>query len=101
MVEYSSLQPLPYGEKREMCKLVDTMANTKIIVRNNGSLRIEGSFTIEDGEGNTFDLAGRAVIGLCRCGQSENKPFCDGTHARIGFESAVKACALPPPKAKA
>ena len=84
-----------------MCKLVDTMTNTKITVRNNGPLRIEGSFTIEDAEGNTFDLAGREVIGLCRCGRSENKPFCDGTHARTGFESAVKACVLPPPKAKA
>lgn len=76
------------------------MTNTKITVCNNGSLRMEGSFTIEDGEGNTFDLAGRTVVGLCRCGQSENKPFCDGTHRQIGFESAVKACALPLPKAK-
>ena len=84
-----------------MCKLVDAMDNTKITVRNNGPLRIEGSFTIEDSEGNTFDLAGRTVIGLCRCGKSENKPFCDGAHGRIGFESAVKARALPPPKAKA
>jgi CDGSH-type Zn-finger protein len=40
------------------------------------------------------------VITLCRCGQSSNKPFCDGTHNRCGFESAVEARALPPPAPK-
>ena len=77
------------------------MPDTKITVRNHGPLRIEGSFAIEDVEGKAFDLAGRTVISLCRCGQSENKPFCDGTHARAGFESAVEARELPPPKPKA
>ena len=77
------------------------MADTKITVRNHGPLLIEGSFAIEDAEGKSFDLAGRTVISLCRCGQSENKPFCDGTHARAGFQSAVEARELPPPKPKA
>ena len=66
------------------------MDNTKITVRNNGPLRIEGSFTIEDSEGNTFDLAGRTVIGLCRCGKSENKPFCDGAHKKEGKLKSIK-----------
>ena len=77
------------------------MADTKITVLNHGPLRIEGSFTIEDAEGKAFDLAGRTVISLCRCGHSDNKPFCDGTHGRVGFQSAVEARVLPPPKAKA
>jgi CDGSH-type Zn-finger protein len=45
-------------------------------------------------------LGGRAVIGLCRCGHSENKPFCDGAHRRQGFESACPARDLPPPAPK-
>ena len=45
-------------------------------------------------------LAGRTVISLCRCGHSENKPFCDGSHGRVGFQSSVVAKELPPPKPK-
>lgn len=74
---------------------------TKITVNNNGSLRIEGEFEIYDAAGNAYDLAGRTVIGLCRCGQSNNKPFCDGSHARCGFDSQVIATVLAPPKPKA
>ena len=61
---------------------------TKITIRDNGSIRVEGDFTIYDVNGNAFDLAGRGTIGLCRCGQSQNKPFCDGTHSKIGFAAA-------------
>lgn len=74
---------------------------TKITVNRNGSLRIEGEIEIYDAAGGKYDLAGRTVIGLCRCGASNNKPFCDGAHARCGFESEVVATALPEPKPKA
>ncbi len=50
--------------------------------------------------GKAFGLAGRSVIALCRCGQSANKPFCDGSHNRIGFSDTVTARELPPPKPK-
>jgi CDGSH-type Zn-finger protein len=73
------------------------MPDVKITVRNNGSLRIEGDFTICDMEGKEFGLGGRKAISLCRCGHSENKPFCDGTHKKINFQSEVKARDLPPP----
>ncbi len=72
----------------------------KITVRNHGPLRLEGEFTIEDANAKAFGLAGRTVISLCRCGNSENKPFCDGSHNRAGFQSAVEARELPPPKPK-
>ena len=65
---------------------------------DNGSIRVEGDFTVHDSEGKPFDLAGRTAIGLCRCGHSENKPFCDGSHKRVGFESMCPARELPPPK---
>ena len=74
--------------------------STKITCNSNGSLRIEGDFEIVDPTGAAFGLAGRTVIGLCRCGQSANKPFCDGSHARTGFTHAVVARDLPPPVPK-
>jgi CDGSH-type Zn-finger protein len=72
----------------------------KIIIRDNGSIGVEGDFTITDMSGNPFDLAGREKIGLCRCGASENKPFCDGSHRKVSFESVCPARALPPPAPK-
>jgi len=75
----------------------------KVTVTNNGPIRIEGDpaeLDICDAQGNAFGLAGRAVISLCRCGMSSNKPFCDGTHGRQGFQSVCEARELPPPKPK-
>ena len=73
----------------------------EILVLNNGPLRVTGDeIIIKDSAGNTFGLAGRTVVSLCRCGHSENKPFCDGTHNRVGFQSAIEARDLPPPVPK-
>ncbi len=76
------------------------MPGTTITIRNNGSIRVEGDFTILDQDGNAFDLAGRTAISLCRCGQSADKPFCDSTHKKIEFQSVIVARALPPPAPK-
>jgi CDGSH-type Zn-finger protein len=73
---------------------------TDITVNPNGPLRITGNFVIKDGQGKEFDLSGRTTISLCRCGLSENKPFCDGSHNRKGFQSVVEARVLPPPAPK-
>ena len=61
-----------------------------ITVRPNGPYVITGNFTILDPEGRAFKLEGDRVT-LCRCGQSNNKPFCDLTHRTCGFMSEVKA----------
>ncbi len=76
------------------------MAATKITIANNGSIRIEGDFVIVDPEGKPFGLGGRTAISLCRCGQSQNKPFCDGAHKRVAFQDEVHARELPPPVPK-
>ena len=76
------------------------MADMDIVVFPNGPLRISGNFVIKDGQGKSFDLSGRTTISLCRCGLSENKPFCDGSHSRKGFQSVVEARTLPPPAPK-
>lgn len=69
---------------------------TTIKVFNNGPLRIEGDMTIVDANGREYGLGGRTALGLCRCGLSDRKPFCDGSHARQGFESNCEAHDLPP-----
>jgi CDGSH-type Zn-finger protein len=74
--------------------------STTIQVRNNGPLRLEGEITLVDAAGNPFGLGGRTVVSLCRCGHSENKPFCDGAHGRNGFQSECPARELPPPAPK-
>jgi CDGSH-type Zn-finger protein len=73
------------------------MAATKLTINNNGSIKIEGDFEIVDREGNVFGLAGREVIGMCRCGLSKNKPFCDGSH-NGNFTHEAVAFDLPPKK---
>jgi CDGSH-type Zn-finger protein len=74
---------------------------TKITVINNGPIRVEGDdIELYDFEGNRFGLGGRQKISLCRCGKSENKPFCDGKHGVTGFESLCQARDLPEPVVK-
>ena len=71
---------------------------TKIIVKNNGSIKVEGDFELYDQNGVKYDLAGRTRISLCRCGLSKDKPFCDHSHRDVPFQSEVVAHALPPPQ---
>ncbi len=72
--------------------------STKITVNSNGPLRIEGDFQIVDKNGEMYDLGGREIVSLCRCGHSKNLPFCDGSH-KGQFEHEAVAFALPPKKA--
>ncbi len=64
------------------------MARIKIKASKNGPYVIE----IEDGKfevnrGSNVEMIEKRSIALCRCGQSENKPFCDGTHRKVGFNA--------------
>ncbi len=70
------------------------MAQIKITARKNGPYRVEApesSIELVDADGNKHDLAGKTTFSLCRCGASVNKPFCDGTHSKIGFQAAEAA----------
>jgi len=60
-----------------------------IKINDNGSIRVTGDVELVDAEGNPFEV--KESFSLCRCGQSSNKPFCDGTHKKIGFQSAPRA----------
>ncbi|MGA2898003.1 MAG: CDGSH iron-sulfur domain-containing protein [Acidobacteriaceae bacterium] len=61
----------------------------KITVRPNGPLLVEGAFALSDLDGKQWDLTGKPAVALCRCGASENKPFCDGAHKKIGFQNTA------------
>ena len=65
----------------------------KITARPNGPLLVEGDVEIYDTAGNKIDTSTRPRISLCRCGASSTKPFCDGTHSKIGFQAAEAAVA--------
>jgi CDGSH-type Zn-finger protein len=73
------------------------MLSTIITVKSNGSLKIQGDFEIVDITGTPYDLGGREIISICRCGLSQSKPFCDGSH-KGHFEHEAIAFALPPKK---
>ena len=62
------------------------MAEFVVRCRPSGPLVIEGPVTVIDHNGNPFPLnPAKPVTALCRCGQSKNKPFCDGSHKTCGF----------------
>lgn len=75
------------------------MSKTKLTISKNGFIKVEGDFEIVDPEGVVYNVQGRTSLGLCRCGLSANKPFCDGAH-RNGFEHESAAFDLPPMKTK-
>ena len=72
------------------------MAKTEIKCVPHGPLIIRGDVELKDASDNSFGLGGRSQIALCRCGASEDKPFCDGSHRRIAFDSTVTCRDLPP-----
>jgi uncharacterized Fe-S cluster protein YjdI len=59
----------------------------EIKVMKNGPLLVEGCCTLKDMEGKV--AASHGPFALCRCGGSKNKPFCDGTHVKIGFDDEL------------
>jgi len=60
-----------------------------IKIRDNGPYVVDGDdVKLVDAAGNEVPMIKRA---LCRCGGSTTKPFCDGTHSKIGFQGAMVA----------
>jgi CDGSH-type Zn-finger protein len=70
------------------------MSKLRITAKLNGPYRVEGDLSLlelVDANGNPYDLTGKLGISLCRCGGSIKKPFCDGTHSKLGFQAAEAA----------
>lgn len=73
---------------------VPTPEKVTITIRKDGPLKVEGPVTLLDADGGVVETKEGRAVALCRCGGSKRKPFCDGTHSRIGFigaEAAVRA----------
>lgn len=60
--------------------------------RENGPLVVQGPVRVIDHHGNVFPIpAGKDNVALCRCGHSQGKPFCDGSHRQANFRAAETA----------
>lgn len=68
----------------------ETEVRVTIQPSDNGPNLVRGPVTLVDAEGNEIPSKTKNIA-LCRCGGSQNKPFCDGTHSKIGFQSTVRA----------
>lgn len=54
-----------------------------------GPLEVKGGVRVNASDG--AEIREADTVYLCRCGASEKKPFCDGSHKRVGFTSTVEA----------
>ena len=66
----------------------------RITPYEDGPLLVRGPFELVDQDGNTIEVR-RKTVALCRCGRSQIKPFCDGTHKATRFK-APSGRDLPP-----
>jgi len=66
------------------------LADVKITVNPNGPYRVQGNVDLVDTAGNPFPNSEKR-FSLGRCGHSNNKPLCDGSHARVAFKADTKA----------
>ena len=75
------------AEELDTVKIEESASGGKLLITASaqGSLQIEGNFTIETEDGKVLYKGTKTA--LCRCGHSNRKPFCDGTHKTIGFDA--------------
>jgi CDGSH-type Zn-finger protein len=66
------------------------MPEVRIKTLKNGPYEVKGVVELVDAGKAAFTLTEDPIY-LCRCGQSANKPFCDGTHGKVGFKAEETA----------
>lgn len=65
------------------------MSDVKITISSTGSLKVEGDVPLVDAAGNEIETREGKPYYLCRCGQSTNKPFCDGSHKTVDWDPVL------------
>jgi len=83
-VNFNASGEPPTGDKTEMLAVRDGVID--IAPQLDGPLMVRGNMEFISGTGRV--IARQQTARLCRCGHSNTKPFCDGTHAKVGFRSA-------------
>lgn len=74
---------LSYFMSNEDNQESQTLVNTVVEVLENGPLLIYGNLKVKDKDGH--ETSKSQTTAFCRCGQSGNKPYCDGSHVRVSF----------------
>jgi hypothetical protein len=77
--EYNSPQEIQEAEKTETSPEMDG----EVRIMEDGPIVLKGNFKIYDTNGT--ELKSMKMVSLCRCGASNDLPYCDGTHRKIGF----------------
>ena len=65
-----------------------------IKVRDDGPYKVTGPVRLIDADGDVFDVEPGRPVALCRCGQSQAKPFCDASHKTTDFASCPRASGI-------
>jgi CDGSH-type Zn-finger protein len=78
--------PVAATKERKMAE-----GDVRIVVRPNGPYRVYGPFKLVDNDGNEFTVPEGEWVTLCRCGKSENKPFCDSRHKQEEWRPETRA----------
>lgn len=74
---------LSISNKTNESEMTNNQNEVEVCVLENGPLMVSGTIQVKDKDGNITTKADKSF--LCRCGSSENKPYCDGKHKKIGF----------------
>ena len=85
MIEKCPSGRLEYFEPPNETAVERALAQQVGIV-DDGPLWVQGGIPVQGSDGETYEVRNR--ITLCRCGASNNKPFCDGEHSKIGFKDS-------------
>lgn len=81
-----SVGTLSYVKKNKAAESPQLQSETIIETVENGHLLVYGNIRIKDQARN--ETQKNKVTALCRCGASSNKPYCDGTHTKNGFQAS-------------